>query len=169
MKNAELIIFILVVMINGGIALWKKYAELKAKRAAEAAARPTAMSRAPVAATPKAAPVAKPKPVATPKPVAKPKPPAKPKAKPAARPKPPAPSKVAAKPPLAVESRPTAPSPRGTAAVSAAISPRRSGPVAAMARPATLRGAVGGRSGLRRAILLREVLGPPRALEPWRG
>ncbi|MFM9181264.1 MAG: hypothetical protein ACKOV8_08490 [Phycisphaerales bacterium] len=163
MKNAELIIFILVVLINGGIALWKKYADLKAKRAAQAVARPSAMSRAPVAAAPR--------PVATPKaaPAAKPKPPAKPKAKPAARPKPPVPPKVAAKVPPAVESRPTAPSTRGAAAVSAAISPRRIAPVAAMARPATLRGALGGRSGLRRAILLREVLGPPRALEPWRG
>ncbi|MFM9097660.1 MAG: hypothetical protein ACKOQW_05125 [Phycisphaerales bacterium] len=169
MKNAELIIFILVVLINGGIALWKKYAELKAKRAAQAVARPSAMSRAPVAAAPR--PVATPKaaPAAKPKPVAKPKPPAKPKAKPAARPKPPVPPKVAAKVPPAVESRPTAPSTRGAAAVSAAISPRRIAPVAAMARPATLRGALGGRSGLRRAILLREVLGPPRALEPWRG
>ncbi|MFM8698594.1 MAG: hypothetical protein ACKOF7_08020, partial [Phycisphaerales bacterium] len=110
MKNAELIIFILVVLINGGIALWKKYAELKAKRAAQAVARPSAMSRAPVAAAPR--PVATPKaaPAAKPKPVAKPKPPAKPKAKPAARPKPPVPPKVAAKGPPAVESRPTAPS-----------------------------------------------------------
>jgi len=162
MKNAELIIFILVVLINGGIALWKKYAELKAKRAAQAVARPTAMSRAPVAATPKAAPAAKPKAIA------KPKAPAKPKAKPAARPKAPVPPKVASKAPPAVESRPTAPTTRGAAAVSAAISPRRIAPVAAKARPATLRGALGGPSGLRRAILLREVLGPPRALEPWR-
>jgi hypothetical protein len=160
MKNAELIIFILVVMINGGIALWKKYAELKAKRAAEALARPSAMSRAPApAAPPRArgatAPVAKPKPVAKRKAPAKPKPTAKPKAP--------------AKAPPTAEPRPGTLATRAGAALLTAVSPRPVAPVAAVGRPAGRQVSRAGRAGLRRAILLREVLGPPRALEPWRG
>ena len=90
MRNTELIIFILVVMINGGIALWKKYAEMKAKRAAEALARPTAMSRTPVAAAPArargaAAPSTEPR---APRSAASVKEPPKPKAKSKPKPKP---------------------------------------------------------------------------------
>ncbi|MFM9144171.1 MAG: hypothetical protein ACKORL_02080, partial [Phycisphaerales bacterium] len=142
MKNAELIIFILVVLINGGIALWKKYAELKAKRAAQAVARPSAMSRAPVAAAPR--PVATPKaaPAAKPKPVAKPKPPAKPKAKPAARPKPPVPPKVAA----------TGAIRRGEMAAETAAAPRVDGAVGRDSTAGgTLAATLGGTGGLGRA------------------
>ena len=178
MRNTELIIFILVVMINGGIALWKKYAELKAKRAAEALARPTAMSRTPVSAAPArargaAAPSTEPR---APRSAASVKEPPKPKAKPKPKPTPKqapkqAPPVVARRPapqggarePATIDRRPAA----TVAAVAAAVASRGAAPVAAASPTGSWAGVLRGRAGLRRAILLREVLGPPRALAPW--
>jgi protein TonB len=189
MRNAELIIFVLVVLINGGIALWKKYAELKAKRAAEALARPGAMARtstprpAPAAAPakgagfdfktwryPEPAPAAgpakkpKPRPTAKPAPKAKPKPKPRPKASaksaPKSRPVPPA-AEAASRTPVEPETRAAA------RAASVALAGGRAAPVVARLPQAAGARLIGGRRGLRRAMVLREVLGPPRALAPW--
>jgi hypothetical protein len=178
MRNTELIIFILVVMINGGIALWKKYAEMKAKRAAEALARPTAMSRTPVAAAPVRArgAAARPTEPRAPRSAASVKEPPKPKAKPKPKPKPkpkqtlpvvarrPAPQGVAREP-APIDRRPAA----TVTAMAAAVASRGAAPVAAASPAGLWSGVRRGRAGLRRAILLREVLGPPRALAPWQG
>lgn len=179
MRNTELIIFILVVMINGGIALWKKYAELKAKRAAEALARPTAMSRTPVAAAPArargaAAPSTEPR---APRSAASVKEPPKPKAKPKPKPKPkPTPKQAPKQAPPVVARQPAPqggarePAPidrRPAATLAAAVASRGAAPVAAASPTGSWAGVLRGRAGLRRAILLREVLGPPRALAPW--
>lgn len=176
MRNTELIIFILVVMINGGIALWKKYAELKAKRAAEALARPTAMSRTPVAAAPVRARAANARPTEPrlPRPAASVKdaPRSKPKAKPKAKPKQ-SPPVVARRSSPQEGAREPAPTDRRAAAkvtaIAAVVASRRVAPVAAASPTGTWAGALRGRAGLRRAVLLREVLGPPRALAPWQG
>ena len=167
MRNAELIIFVLVVLINGGIALWKKYAELKAKRAAEALARPGAMART---STPRPAPAAapakkpKPRPTAKPAPKAKPKPKPRPKASaksaPKSRPVPPA-AEAASRTPVEPETRAAA------RAASVALAGGRAAPVVARLPQAVGARLIGGRRGLRRAMVLREVLGPPRALAPW--
>jgi outer membrane biosynthesis protein TonB len=185
MRNTELIIFVLVVLINGGIALWKKYAELKAKRAAEALARPGAMARtsaprpAPAAGQPagtgfdfnswrypESAPQAKPKPKprSTPKP--RPKAPAKSAPKSSPRPAP----KARSVPPVAevADRRPVEPDTRAASrAASAALAARRAAPVVARLSDAAGARLIVGRRGLRRAMVLREVLGPPRALAPW--
>jgi hypothetical protein len=172
MRNTELIIFILVVMINGGIALWKKYAEMKAKRAAEALARPTAMSRTPVAAAPVRArgAAARPTEPRAPRSAASVKEPPKPKAKPKPKQTPPvvarrpAPQGVAREP-APIDRRPAA----TVTAMAAAVASRGASPVAAASPAGLWSGVLRGRAGLRRAILLREVLGPPRALAPWQG
>lgn len=165
MRNTELIIFVLVVLINGGIALWKKYAELKAKRAAEALARPGAMART---STPRPVPAAAPAKKPKPRPMAKPAPKAKPTPRPKAsatlgpksRPVPPAAE--------AASRTPGEPEPRAAArAASVALAGGRAAPVVARLPQAAGGRLIGGRRGLRRAMVLREVLGPPRALAPW--
>jgi outer membrane biosynthesis protein TonB len=189
MRNTELIIFVLVVLINGGIALWKKYAELKAKRAAEALARPGAMARtsaprpAPAAGQPagagfdfnswrypESAPQAKPKPKpkSTPKSTPKPRPKAPAKSAPKSSPRP-AP-KARSVPPVAevADRRPVEPDTRAASrSASVALAARRAAPVVARLPEATGARLIVGRRGLRRAMVLREVLGPPRALAPW--
>ena len=165
MRNAELIIFVLVVLINGGIALWKKYAELKAKRAAEALARPGAMART---STPRPAPAAEPAKKPKPRSTAKPAPKAKPKPRPKASAKSAPKSRPA---PLAAEAAsrtPVEPETRAAArAASVALAGGRAAPVVARLPQGAGARLIGGRRGLRRAMVLREVLGPPRALAPW--
>ena len=191
MRNTELIIFVLVVLINGGIALWKKYAEMKAKRAAEALARPGAMARtsaprpAPAVGQPAgtgfdfngwrypaSAPQAKPKPKPKPKSTPKPRPKAPAKSAPTSAPKSsprPAP-KARSVPPVAeaADRRPVEPDTRAASrAASAALAARRAAPVVARLPEAAGARLIVGRRGLRRAMVLREVLGPPRSLAPW--
>jgi outer membrane biosynthesis protein TonB len=158
MRNTELIIFVLVVLINGGIALWKKYAEVKAKRAAEALARPGGMARASMP---------RPVPTATPKQAPPVKAPAKPKPKPRAKPKPKPKSRPV--PPVAAATRASvAPAPKhAPGAVAVALAPSRAAPAAARLQEASGARLIVGRRGLRRAMVLREILGPPRALAPW--
>jgi histone H1/5 len=157
MRNTELIIFVLVVLVNGGIALWKKYAEVKAKRAAEALARPGGMARA---STPRPEPNATPRPKAAPKP--KPKPRAKAPAKPAPKSRP--------VPPVAAAASRSSVEPESRAAprvASVALAARRAAPVVAGLQHAAGARLIMGRQGLRQAMVLREVLGAPRALAPW--
>ena len=189
MRNTELIIFVLVVLINGGIALWKKYAEVKAKRAAEALARPGGMART---STPRPAPTAAPtadpgfdfktwrypEPAPTAVKAKKPKPGPATKPAPKATPKPKPRAKASAKsapksrpvPPLAAPaSRPSVePEPQhAPRAVAVALAPGRVAPAAARLQEASGARLIMGRRALRRAMVFREVLGPPRALAPW--
>lgn len=180
-KQTELIIFIVILAINGGIALWKKAKEREAARAAAKASADAALAtvKAPAKATRAAAPAAPTAPRraqvavakkrvgqtpamrATPSP-AKPSPatpsPAKPSpgtpspAKPRVQPVPPSPAKPSpGKPRLQ-----PAPVPPAAAPVVAAV-PGARGAVALATGPL----------GLRQAIAAAEILGPPRSLRPY--
>lgn len=171
MKQTELIIMILVLAINGGIALWKKAKEREAARAAAKASADAALAtvKAPAKATRAAAPAAPTAPRraqvgvakkrvgqtpamrATPSPV-KPSPATPSPAKPRVQPVPPSPAK-----PSPVKPR-----------LQPALLPPAAAPVAAAVPGA--RGAVAlatGRLGLRQAIAAAEILGPPRSLRAY--
>lgn len=161
MKQTELIIFIVVLAINGGIALWKKAKEREAARAAAKASADAALAtvKAPAKATraaataapaaPRRAQVAVAKRRVGPTPATRATPsPAKPSpARPRVEPVPPSPAKPRVQP---------VPAPPTAAPIAAAV------PVA--------RGAVAlatGPLGLRQAIAAAEILGPPRSLRPY--
>lgn len=161
MRQTELIIFIVVLAINGGIALWKKAKEREAARAAAKASADAALAtvKAPAKATRAAAPaaptaprraqvaVAKKRVGQTPAMRATPSP-----AKPRVQPVPPSPAK---------------PSPVKPRLQPALVAPAAA-PVAAAVPGA--RGAVAlatGPLGLRQAIAAAEILGPPRSLRPY--
>lgn len=171
MKQTELIIFIVVLAINGGIALWKKAKEREAARAAAKASADAALAtvKAPAKATRAAAPAAPTAPRraqvavakkrvgqtpamrATPSP-AKPSPATPSPAKPRVQPVPPSPAK-----PSPVKPR-----------LQPALLPPAAAPVAAAVPGA--RGVVAlatGPLGLRQAIAAAEILGPPRSLRPY--
>lgn len=171
MKQTELIIFIVILAINGGIALWKKAKEREAARAAAKASADAALAtvKAPAKATRAAAPAAPTAPRraqvavakkrvgqtpamrATPSP-AKPSPATPSPAKPRVQPVPPSPAKPSpGKPRLQ-----PAPVPPPAAPVVAAV-PRARGAVALATGPL----------GLRQAIASAEILGPPRSLRPY--
>ena len=148
MKQTELIIFLVVVAINGGIALWKKMKEREAAaQAARSQQRPAAQGSAPRTTAP-----------AQPSAAARTQIDARIRARAEARKAPRRPSAPEATP----VARPSAP------AVAAA--PKR--PNAARGvhhgRPAgghaVLPGSV---TRLRQAVAAAEILGPPRSLRPW--
>lgn len=138
MKQTELIIFLVVLAVNGGIALWKKIKERQAAaQAARGQARPA----------PRAAP-ARPTPASRPAAV-----------------RPTAPAMAAA--PVVRAASPAARSHPATRSQPAAIPPGRRSRTG-IAAPA--RGSIAlptTAAGLRNAVLLAEVLGPPRSIQPW--
>lgn len=143
MKQTELIIFLVVVAINGGIALWKKMKER------EAAAQAAKGQPRPAQRTPATAP-------------SRTEIDSRIRARAEARK---APRRVSAHPSVAPSRPAVVPVPPAPAA--AAVAPARP-PVAHAAAPAVARAAFPtSAEGMRRALLASEVLGPPRSLRPW--
>ncbi len=149
--RSELIIFILVMVANGAIALWKQRKEAQA--AAEERLKASGGMRAPDR------PRAMPRPAAPRVPATSPQRPARRRQEaPPARP-------AIVRAPVPAPARPVAPPvpvmgvPRSTPA--AVIASRRT--VFASTDPRAL---LRDRAALRRAFLLREILGPPRGDEP---
>lgn len=149
MKQTELIIFIVVLAINGGIALWKKAKEREAARAAAKASADAALAtvKAPAKATRAAATAAPAAPRRAQVAVAKRRVGPTPATRATPSPAKPSPAKPRVQP---------VPAPPTAAPIAAAV------PVA--------RGAVAlatGPLGLRQAIAAAEILGPPRSLRPY--
>ena len=149
--RSELIIFVLIMVANGAIALWKKRKEAQA--AAEERMKASGGMRAPDR------PRAMPRPVATQVPATSPQ-------RPPRRRQDPMPARPAVvRAPMPAPVRPFAPPapviviPRPTPA--AAVAARRT--VFASADPRAL---LRDRTALRQAFLLREILGPPRGDQP---
>jgi len=144
MRQTELILFIVVMLINGGIALYKKHKQREAARAAKSLENLATTARAEAKAMrPKRTPAPAPAKPASAKPVAAP-------AKPA-----PAPAK-----PVAV---PTAPALVPVIARAAAARPGARVDAVNVARG---RPTLGTRRALRDAVIASEVLGRPRADRP---
>lgn len=170
MKQTELIIFLVIVAINGGIALWKK---MKERQAAALAARAQQSSPAPGSVARSPAKTSPPRTTSIDARIQ-----ARAEARKAPRPAPAA--RTTPAPPAATAARP-APSPRVTPVLAPAPSMRPSAPVAAVVPPAataarTLRHGLAPRpgtrfptsvEGLRAALIAAEVLGPPRSVRPW--
>lgn len=167
MRQTELILFIVVMLINGGIALYKKHKEREAARQAKslealsAAAREEAR-RLPRARTP--APAPKRTPAPTPRPVPAPTP---------VQDRTPAPAAKVPEPqsaPVVVRVAPIV-----APAVAAARAPAAATRVPALAGRAALgtagfalaRRSMRGRAALRQAVLAAEVLGRPRSERPF--
>jgi hypothetical protein len=173
--RSELIIFILVMVANGAIALWKKRKEAQAAaeermKASGGMRAPTGTSieppRRPAPATPRVASRAPDAPLrAAPRPeaprssaTASPRPPRRRQDAPTAKP-------AAVRAPMPAPARPVAP------AVPAMVIPRPTPAAAVAARrtvlaPTDPRALLRDRTALRQAFLLREILGPPRGDQP---
>lgn len=172
MRNTELIIFIVMVVINGGIAVWRKYKQREAARAAktsvpgrtggpEAIDGRQATRRAARSAGTQTAAKAPARPTQavrggqstrTAQP-ARPGQPTRPSAPP-----------VAAPSAFVRQSGAEQSATRRAVAPAAARAPAR----VAASTPSASRGTVRtDRESLRQAILLREILGPPRAILPY--
>ena len=178
MRQTELILFIVVMLINGGIALYKKHKEREAARAARAAESAATSVRADARRpVPARRPALAPMPAvrSAPKQPTRPAPPAMrvpaAPARPATRPAE-APVAVPPIPKVVIEVARTAPATNHSVADRAAH-PAHRAPAAATvrravdhARPVPLLRLVGGAAGLRQAVLAAEVLGRPRADRP---
>ncbi|MFM7798774.1 MAG: hypothetical protein ACKPBA_07295 [Planctomycetota bacterium] len=166
MRQTELIIFIVVLAINGGIALWKKAKERDAARAAAKASADAALAtvKAPAKATRAAAPAAPTAPRRAQVAVAKKRVGQTPAMRATPSPATPSPAKPRVQP---VPPSPAKPSPVKPRLQPALVAPAAT-PVAAAVPGA--RGAVAlatGPLGLRQAIAAAEILGPPRSLRPY--
>jgi len=142
MRQTELILFIVVMLINGGIALYKKHKQREAERAAKSLENLATTARAEAKAM---------RPKRTPAPA-----PAKPKPAPAK----PAPAKPAPAKPVAV--------PPAPAVVPVITRVARARPGAGVGAVNVARGwpRLGSRRALRDAVIASEVLGRPRADRP---
>ena len=154
MRQTELILFVVVMLINGGIALYKKHKQREAERAAKSLGNLATSARAEAKAM---------RPKRTPAPA-----PAKPVA---ARPAPaPAPARPIAPPagPAPDRAKPVAlpPAPVFVPAIARAA---RARPGAGVGAVNVARGRVelGSRRALRDAVIASEVLGRPRADRPF--
>lgn len=137
MRQTELILFIVVMLINGGIALYKKHKQREAERAAKSLENLATTARAEAKAM-------------------------RPKRTPAPAPAKPAPAKPAPAPakPVAV---PTAPA---LVPVIARVAAARPGAGVGAVNVARGRPTLGTRRALRDAVIASEVLGRPRADRP---
>jgi len=169
-RQTELIIFIVVLAINGGIALWKKAKEREAARAAAKASADAALAtvKAPAKTTRAAAPAAPTAPRRAQVAVAKKRvgqPPAMRATPSPAKPSPVKPS------PAKPRVQPVPPSPAKPSPVKPRLQPALVPPAAPVAAAVPgARGAVAlatGPLGLRQAIAAAEILGPPRSLRPY--
>jgi len=142
MRQTELILFIVVMLINGGIALYKKHKQREAARAAKSLENLATTARAEAKAV-------------------------RPKRTPAPAPAKPASAKPAPAKPVAAPAKPVAvPAAPALVPVIARVAAARPGAGVGAVNVARGRPTLGTRRALRDAVIASEVLGRPRADRP---